>query len=74
MLVHMFPYSFRAFALEGLVPTRGRDGHQASADAALMEAVNAVWRGHPTANNIMMINRVVRPKESSVCCDLLFGS
>ncbi|CAE7696710.1 unnamed protein product [Symbiodinium sp. CCMP2592] len=25
-----------------LVPTRGRDGHQASADAALLEAVNAV--------------------------------
>ena len=30
----------------GLVPTRGRDGHQASAETALMEAINAllfVW-------------------------------
>ena len=39
----------------GLVPTRGRDGHQASAETALMEAINALlfvwwqWAGEAVA-------------------------
>ena len=40
-----FPYLFHQFGAAGLVPTRGRDGHQASAETALMEAINTMCLG-----------------------------
>ena len=47
-----FPYLFHQFGAQenpqisaGLVPTRGRDGHQASAETALMEAINTMCLG-----------------------------
>ena len=34
--------SFLPIVIQGLVPTRGRDGPQAAAETALMDAINAL--------------------------------